>query len=412
MFLFCLLTAAFSAAQKPPLGSLPTEVFELYKQLHQYPELGQREVKTANLIKSELQKAGYSEFHSIAGLPTAVIAVLNTGKAGPVLALRAEMDARPQHEQTNLPYRSKVDSIMHSCGHDAHTALLLGAAKYLKQNQHLLSGKVVFLFQPAEETKGGADDIVNSGILKSLGVQRIYALHAVSGLPVGTLSVSPGAIMAGSNYFTIELKGKGSHAATPYEGNDLPLVTAELVQQLSLLPARKLSISERPCIISTTFIEVGRSGALNVLPSSAQFKGTVRAYENIDSSFKGAPSIKSLIKKCFDDYCASRNIQYTLKIDKGSPATINNQKLYSQLVPKLQARFTGRIDTTPFKGMFSEDFAYYTEAIPSLYFGWGIAKDAMGKENVHSDFFTIHPDSFPFGLELLITIALLENHAS
>jgi amidohydrolase len=381
--------------------------FDIYKRIHQEPELGKKEFKTAALIKAKLQEFGYTEFFDIPGLPTAVIAILNSKKPGPVIGLRAELDARPGKENTGLPYSSLIDTVMHSCGHDAHASILLATANTLIKNSKPLKGKIVFIFQPAEETKGGADDIVNSDVIKKLGIERIYALHSTDGMPVGTISISPGFIMAGSNYFTIDIIGNGSHAALPFKGDDIPLVLSDIVKGLSEIPARKMDISERPCVISTTYMTTGKTSGLNVLPDSAQFKGTIRAYENLDSSYKGQPSIKNIIETFLSQYCMPRNIKYNLKIEKGSPPTLNDPALFNNIIPKLQAVFSGKTDTSPYKGMTAEDFAYYTNQIPCLYFGLGVAKDNLGFGNIHSNKFSVHPDSFQYGIELMVLLTQL-----
>ena len=381
--------------------------FTIYKQIHRQPELGKKEFKTALLIKTNLEKFGYTDFREIKSLPTAVIAVLDTKRPGKTIGLRAEIDARPGKEKTGLPYSSETDNTMHSCGHDAHTSMLLATAKLLIENQNLLAGRIIFIFQPAEETKGGADDIVASGILKTLGVENLFAQHSVGGLPVGEVSISPGFTLAGSNYFSIYIKGRSSHAAAPFEGDDLPLALCNLVKDLSELPARKMDISQRPCVISTTYIESGTAPTdnLSTLPDSVSFKGTIRAYEDIDSTFRGQPSIKTIITNCIDKYCKINGLFDSIKIDKGSPPTFNDDQLYQKLVPLLQEKFSGKIDTSPYKGMFSEDFSYYTNQLPCLYFGLGIAKDGLGFEPVHSNKFSVHPDAFIFGIELLTLLA-------
>ena len=174
----CTWLLASADAQTNQFKTEGTAAFELYRILHQDPELGKKEFHTSSLLKKRLIEAGITEFHSVPGLPTAVIAVLDTHKPGPVIALRAEMDARPDTEATGLAYASKIPGIMHSCGHDAHAAILCTAATYLKKHSDAVSGKILFVFQPAEEVKGGADDIVNSGILTQLGVEAMFALRS------------------------------------------------------------------------------------------------------------------------------------------------------------------------------------------------------------------------------------------
>lgn len=379
--------------------------FEIYKQIHQYPELGKKEFKTSELIKNELKKIGFTEFYEVSNLPTCVIATIDTKQDGPTIAFRAELDARPGNENSGLRYSSKIDSVSHSCGHDAHASILLGTAKLLFSKKEELKGKIYFIFQPAEETKGGADDIVNSGILKTLKIQNIYALHSTSGLAVGRVSISSGYIMAGSNYFTIEIEGNGSHAATPFEGSNVPLLASRIVERIASIPSVKLDISARPCVISVTYIETGKANALNVIPPKAIIKGTIRAYESLDSTFQNQPSIKEIITKEVSQLCIEQNATCKIEISKGSPPTFNNFELFNTIIPKLTKSFSGTIDTSPYKGMFAEDFSYYTESIPCLYFGLGVAKENLGHSNVHSAEFSVHPDSFIFGIELFCDIA-------
>jgi amidohydrolase len=385
---------------------------DVYHAIHEQPELGKKEFKTSALIKTKLQFLGFTNFYKFDILPTAIIVILDTKRPGKTIGLRAELDARKDHELTNLPYKSKIDSVMHSCGHDAHAAILLASASLIIKHLDLYSGKIVFIFQPAEEIKGGADDIVNAGILELLGIKELFALHAASGLKVGAISVCPGFIMAGSNSFKLNISGRSSHAAAPYDGDDIPFALSDIVRQLENIPARKLSISDRPCIISTTFISSGSAESLNVLPASGEIRGTIRSYENIDSPFINYPSIDSVIKETVNRYCSSRKIQCTLKIEKGSPPCYNDSSLFSEMIPGLKGRFSGVIDTTPFKGMFSEDFAYYTERVRCVYFGWGIAKGDLGNVGVHSSHFTIHPDAFKYGIELMTLIPSVSSQAT
>lgn len=382
--------------------------FSVYKTLHQYPELGKQEFRTASFIDSSLRAFGYTEFYPVSGLPTAVIVVLDTKRSGPVIGLRAELDARKQQEATGLLYSSQLPNRMHSCGHDAHAAILLTAAKLLYTHRASLTGKIVFVFQPAEETKGGADDIVEAGILSTLKIERMFALHCYEGLNVGVVNICPGLLMSGSNYFSVAVKGKNSHAGYPFNGSDIPLSVSQLIAELSLMPARTMQISERPCVISITYMQSGDSDGTNVLPDSAHFKGTIRSYENIDSSYKGQTSIRSLVEAVITGFEQSKKVKVTLNITKGSPPLSNDPTLYDEVLPNLRARFSGIVDTTPYKSMAAEDFAYYTPGIPCLYFSLGIAKDGLGTAGVHTSKFSVHPDAFRYGVELMTILAGLK----
>jgi amidohydrolase len=387
-------------------------VQEAYQRIHSNPELGKKEFKTQAYLKEKLQALGYSEFVESTTAPTAVIAILDTGRPGKTIALRADMDARPlsggKDEPADHNPRSQIAGVMHNCGHDVHASILLSAAGALQSNRDQLSGKIVFIFQPAEEVKGGADDIVNEGILTKLKVESIFAMHVAPRMPVGTVGISPGPFLAGSNYFTLDIKGDSSHAAVPFEGADVPLAAAEIVTGLSKLPSRKLNVVSRPAIISVTKIETNGK-ALNVLPSGATIKGTIRAFEDLTTSQAGQPSIDEIIVRYLKGTAAAYDVEYSWDLRKGSPPTVNDPELFKTLIPELTKVWPGQVDTTPSKGMFSEDFSYYTAATPALYFSLGVAKDGLGGVGVHQRDFTIHPDALREGVRLFVNIAQLTN---
>lgn len=381
-------------------------VWRVYRDIHEHPELGKQERRTHDLIRRELTRLGFTEFVESTLAPTAVIAVLDTGRPGPVIALRAEMDARPTQEPADHDPRSTIDGVMHSCGHDAHAAMLLGTAALLRHNMQWISGRVVFVFQPAEETRGGADDIVNEGILKRLGVDAIFAQHAVSGMPVGTVNVAAGPTMAGSAYFTLRVTGKGSHAAQPSAGDDVLQATAAMVRELAELPARRLDIVARPVVISPTSMVAGTDAGTNVLPGEAVVKGTIRAFETAEPEGAADGSIGALMRRYLDGAAAAMGVDYDLAIRQGSPPTVNDDRLFQRLSAPLAAAWGPGLDTTPYRGMFSEDFAFYTDQLPSLYFGLGVARDGLGDGGVHSPEFTIHPAALAEGVRLLGIISM------
>ncbi|CAM2957821.1 N-acetyldiaminopimelate deacetylase [Flavobacterium succinicans] len=381
--------------------------FNIYKQIHQNPELGKNEIKTSALIKEELKKMGYGTLIEIPILPTCVIAELDTKKPGPVIAFRAELDAKKGKEETGLPYASKLN-LSHSCGHDAHASILLATAKLLMSVKGNLKGKIYFIFQPAEEIAGGADDIVNSGKLEELGIKNIFALHSAPNLTVGKLSISPGYTMAGSNYFSIVVEAKESHAAEPFRGDNMPIKLSQLIPNITAIPATKMSTTSRPCVISVTYIGMGDTLVknLNTIPGRAVIKGTIRSYEDIKKRFDNQPSIEELIKTEISAVFSEVNNSDKI-FSKGAPATINDETLYYTIITKLTKIYSGKIVPSE-RYMFSEDFSYYTEKIPCLYFGWGITKDDFGVADVHTTKFSIHPDAFIYGIELFADIATIQ----
>jgi amidohydrolase len=407
------LTAVFFAlaplaARAADIGSVLPVARDAYGFLHRNPELGKAETKAHDYLTGQLRGFGGFTFVASKNAPTAVIAVFDTGRPGPTIALRAEMDARRLDPGATEPAshspRSEIDGVMHNCGHDVHAAILLATAKYVATHKARYAGKIVFLFQPAEEVAGGADDIVAEGVLDKLGVKTLYALHSAPGMPVGAIAVSPGAMLAGSNYFTLKLTGRGSHAAAPHDGDDLPVVAADFVEALARLPARQLDIANRPVVISVTKV-VAESGGPNILPASAELSGTIRAFEPLTVAPEGGEAIETIIRRTIDGLAAAHGVRAEWSLRVGSPATVNDPSLYADTLPALQAAWPGRIDTRPSRGMFSEDFAYYTADRPAFYVSLGVAKGGLGEGGVHTADFTIHPDALEAGVRLMTTLA-------
>ena len=382
---------------------------DAYIFLHTNPELGKDVVKAHDYLTAKLKSLGYTDFITSPSLPMAVIAILDTGRPGPTIALRSEMDARPLPGNTDEPTshdpRSGVPGVMHNCGHDAHAAILLGVAALVKQNAEHFSGRIVFLFQPAEETPGGADDIVHDGTLEGLGVEKIFALHSAPDMPVGTIAIAPGDTLAGSSYFKLQLAGRSSHAAAPFDGDDVALGAMKVAEELSQLPARRVDISNRPVVISITNF-TANSGASNVLPATAEIDGTIRAYEDPAHAPPGETPLKDIILGRVAAVSAAYDLTATwTEFRVAAPPTRNDTDLFDEVVPLLSSSFPGDVDTRPRRSMYSEDFSYYTEKFKSLYFSLGIQKDDLGAAGVHTADFTIHPDALKVGIKLMALLA-------
>ena len=400
-----------AAARPPVLASDVAKVMPSvrrdFEAIHRHPELGKQEVETAKLVRRRLHEIGFKDLVEVKGLPTAVIAVLDSGRPGKTIALRSELDARKAVEKTKLPYASEVPGLMHSCGHDAHAAMLLGAAEVLMARKDTLRGRVVFVFQPAEESPGGADEIVADGVLDRLQVTAMFAQHAAPPLPVGEVRISPGPALAGSNYFTATVTGKGSHAAVPGEGGDVVLAAAQIAQALSEYPARHLDLVSHPAVVSVTTFNAGDAESLNVLPSEAKFQGTLRSFDDLKAPIGTSPSLFDRLQAQAASSSAAHGVSTRLDLYAASPVTKNDPALYASLIGPLRARWPeGKLGDAP-RGMFSEDFSFYTNARPCLYFSLGVAKDGLGLVSPHSDEFSFHPDALPVGVTLLTTVALL-----
>ncbi len=412
----CAFAACISAQQNEndtavvldqAAAAVAPSVEDSYHRIHQQPELGKKEFITSKLVRARLEQLGITQFVDVPSLPTAVVGLIDTGRPGKTVALRAELDARPGTEATGLPFASTIPDCMHSCGHDAHAAILLGAAEVIKKHLDLFSGRVVFLFQPAEETAGGADDVVRDKILSNLNVTTMVAQHSAPGLPVGKFQISPGAVLAGSSYFTVDVKGRGGHAATPHETDDVLTGATAMVTEIVRLPARSLDVLRHPCVISVTYLNSGETTALNVLPPSAQFRGTIRSFDALDDQIAGKESIRTLFMRTITGSAAERGLSATVDLHNGPPPTLNDSALYCSLVPLLAKRLGEEALSTGERGMFSEDFAYYTPVVPCLYFSLGIQKDGLGNESVHTNKFTIHPDALRYGVRLFVHAAQL-----
>lgn len=381
-----------------------TLVRSTYEHLHAHPELGHKEFETSKLIRTELERAGYTEFVDSRSLKTEVITVLRTGRPGRTICLRADLDALEIEENSGLECVSKISGLMHACGHDAHSAMLLGAAVELKRDPRV-NGTIVFLFQPAEEVKGGADDIIEDSTLHKLGVERVFGQHVFPGLPVGTIRIAPGPVLAGSNYYSVVVKGRGSHAAYPHQGDDVPTCLANIVSGLTSLPARKLNVLEEPCIISVGWIECDTAKVYNALPEECSFGGTVRAYMDIGDSLQNGGTIESLMANFVTHTAQATGCTATLKLRRGAPPTLNDPQLTEAVLAAARDFPALGPDGQSIKRMTAEDFSYYTQEFPSLYFSLGIAKDGLGEAGLHTSEFTIHPDALDVGTDFLVWLA-------
>jgi len=385
-------------------GGVSSTVRSTYERIHAHPEIGHHEYETSKLIRGELEQAGYAEFADAPSLETEVIAILRTGRPGPTVCLRAELDALEILEDSTHEVCSTVPGRMHACGHDAHAAMLLGAALELK-NDSRVNGTIVFLWQPAEEVKGGADDLVKDGTLKKLGVEKMFAQHVFPGLPVGVVRIAPGPVLAGSNYYSVTVTGRSSHAAYPHQGDDVPTCMANIVAGLTSLPARKMNVLEEPCIMSVAWIECDTSKTYNVLPSECSFGGTVRAYIDIADTIQNGGTIESLMQDYITNTAEAYGCEAELKLRRGAPPTVNDPELCAAVLEAADEIPMLRADGTSIQRMTAEDFAYYTHEFPSLYFSLGIAKDGVGDAGIHTEQFQIHPEALEVGTDFLIRLA-------
>lgn len=333
---------------------LPTEIINEAianrHYLHQHPELSEQEFETTQFIQEQLTALGISCWNL--ANPTGVVAEIGQGK--PVIALRADMDALPIEEQTDLPYRSQNSGVMHACGHDFHTASLLAAAKILKQKEDELTGTLRLIFQPAEEMNKGARALIREGVLAD--VDAIIGFHNKPDLPVGTVGIKSGPLMAAVGQFTVEITGVGTHAAAPHHGSD-PIVTAcQIITNLQALVSRHVSPLS-PVVLSIAHIQGGNTW--NVIPEKVFFEGTLRTFYTQDQE-KMRTLFDKMVQQTADVYGQTADIQWIM-----TPPVVDNDTNISEFVEQTTQEFATVV--TPEWMLGAEDFANYMEHVPGCF---------------------------------------------
>lgn len=354
---------------------LELRLISIRRHLHKYPELSEKEFETTQSIEKWLGEAGIKTRQT--GLKTGVFADIKGGKSGPVVAIRADIDALPIEEQTGLPYASTIKGVMHACGHDFHTAALIGAGYLLKKEQLELSGTVRLIFQPAEELGGGAEQVIQDGQID--GVKAIIGLHNKPDLPVGTIGLKEGPLMASVDRFHIVLQGKGSHAAMPHNGNDPIASAAQLVTALQTIVSRSISPLAN-AVVSVTKITGGTTW--NVIPGEVTLEGTIRTFD---------PLIREEIKDKFytivNHITAAFSQEATIGWFPGPPA-LNNHQAVTAIARDTAERQSLQV-ISPEPTMGGEDFACYLEYVPGTFAFFG----TNGNEDWHHPAFTVDEGS-------------------
>ena len=351
---------------------------EIRHRIHQHPELAYNEFQTADLVASELKKAGYEVETGIGG--TGVTAVLDSGNPGPTVGLRADMDALPLQEKTGLPYASKVEGVMHACGHDGHTATLLGVAKTLMQQREKVQGKIKFIFQPAEEGKAGACAMIEDGVLENPKIDFIFGYHNWPGVRLGHLGVKPGCQLAATTALEFYIRGKGGHAALPHLCDDVVLTGSQLVQSLHALVGR-INRATDPAVISITQFRAGQDSH-NVLPDQVTLMGTLRT-----TSSESLARMKKGIEDLAHGASKATGLSVECKLMEGYPATINHEA-ETQYVKNIAAQVLGAEQISAFDApsMGGEDFAFFLEKVPGCYFFLGNGEDSPSLHNPKFDY--------------------------
>ena len=348
------------------------QVVEWRRHLHQYPELSNREFKTAKYVENHLRSLGLEVKTGVA--KTGVIGILKGAQPGPVIGLRADMDALPVTERVNIPFASKEKGeyngaqvgVMHACGHDTHVAMLMGAATVLSGMKDKIKGTIVFIFQPAEEgppagEEGGADLMVKEGVMDAPKIDAIFGIHINSQTPIGTIKYRSGAIMASSDWFTIKVKGKQTHGAYPWSGVDPIAVAAQIYNGLQLIVSRRSELIKSPVVITVGKINAGVRE--NIIPEELTMAGTIRV---LDAEMQ--TQVHEKIKLTAEKIAESMGATVEVTIDRKTPVTYNTPELVRKMLPSLE-KAAGRenvIETNWVTG--AEDFAFYGAKAPSFFF--------------------------------------------
>jgi len=407
-----LFAADLKTTLAADIQKLMPKVIEWRRDLHQHPELSNREFRTSKLVAAELKKLGLEVQTGIAH--TGVVAILKGAKPGPVVALRADMDALPVKEQVDLPFASKATAeyngqqvgVMHACGHDAHVAMLLGAATVLSKQQKDLAGTVMFIFQPAEEgaptgEEGGASLMLKQGLFAKTKPDAIFGLHVWPG-PTGQLQVKTEGIMAAADSFEIKVKGVQVHGSSPWRGVDPIAVSGQLITALHQIPARQLDVTQAPAVMSIGQVHGGVRW--NIIPDEVVLGGTVRTFDP-----QMREQLLAKMKHTAEHIAAASGATAEFHQHGFAAVTWNDVKLTEWAMPSLTWA-AGKAGVSSIKPITaSEDFSFYQQQVPGVFFFLGIADEGADLSKTapnHSPFFRVNEAALENGVRALSGLAV------
>ncbi|HEY0969487.1 MAG TPA: amidohydrolase [Gemmatimonadales bacterium] len=392
-------------------GVMP-KVIAWRRDIHEHPELSNREVRTGKLVADHLRSLGIEVRSEVAH--TGVVGVLRGGKPGPVVALRADMDALPVTEETDLPFRSTVRStyngqevgVMHACGHDAHTAMLMGAAEVLARMKDDLAGTVVFLFQPAEEgvpagETGGAGLMIEEGALANPKVDAVFGLHVFSTMPTGKIGYRAAGIMAGSDNLRIVVRGRQTHGALPWEGVDPIVAAAQVVTGLQTVISRQADLTVAPAIVTVGVIRGGTR--FNIIPDSVMMEGTIRTFDPAMQK-----EIHANVKRTAEKIAESAGATAEVTIAIGNPVTYNDPALTERMLPTLRRVAGAESVVLAQPTTTAEDFSRYQKVVPGMFVFLGVADPKVDPATIaanHSPRFMVDESALPVGVRTLVGLA-------
>lgn len=400
-------------------NKLMPKVIAWREDIHQHPELSNREFRTAGIVANHLRSLGIEIKTGVAH--TGVVGILKGGKPGPVIALRADMDALPVYEDNNLSFRSidstlyngKMTPVMHACGHDSHVAMLMGVAEILASVKDELAGTIKFIFQPAEEgppagEEGGAKFMVKEGVLDDPKVDVIFGQHIESGGKIGTFSYRSGSVAAENDIFKITVRGKQSHGAAPWSGVD-PIVTAsQIVMALQTIISRNSQLTNNAAVLTVGSFHAGIRE--NIIPAEAVLTGTIRTLDTLMRN-----TIHQRMREVVNGIAASANATAEINISMEDAMLVNDPDLTAEMAPTLRL-LAGDINVKIVQaGMGAEDFAYFAQKVPGFFFQTGaLSADKKPSEVLHhTPGFMIDENSFAIGVKALcyLTINYMNKHA-
>lgn len=415
LLLFTMTLSVFpidlSAEIEAATAKLMPKIIEWRRHIHENPELGNREVKTAKYVEDHLRRLGIEVRTGIA--KTGVVGILKGSQPGPVIGLRADMDGLPVTERNDLPFRSKATAeyngqtvgVMHACGHDTHVAMLMGAAEVLSGMKDKIKGTVVFIFQPAEEgppagEEGGAPLMVKEGVMDNPKIDAIFGIHINSQTPIGTIKYRSGSVMAASDWFEIKIKGKQTHGAYPWLGTDPIAVATQIYTGLQMIVARRSELPKAPVVITVGRINGGVRE--NIIPETLSMAGTIRT---LDSAMQD--DVHEKIRQTVKGIAESMGATAEVTIDRKAPVTYNTPALVEKMLPSLQ-KAAGKDNVLAADWVTgAEDFAFFGEKAPSFYFmvgGMPLGKDVKDAAAHHTPDFFIDDSRLDVGVKAFSNI--------
>jgi IAA-amino acid hydrolase len=372
-------------------------IIDIRRELHKHPELMYEEVKTSALVRRELDDLGIAYQSPIA--KTGVLASIGNGE-GPCVALRADMDALPIHEETDVPFRSEIDGKMHACGHDCHTAMLLGAAKILKSKESEINGTIKLFFQPAEEGGAGGKLMRDEGALENPKVERIFGLHVWPQMPTGQIGSKEGTFLAATTFLDLTIKGVGGHAAVPHLTRDPVLTSAQIITNLQSIISRELDPLDSG-VVSISAIHGGQ--AANVIPSEVKILGTLRSL-----TMDGLKSLQIRVKEIAEKIAEAHECEAIVKYPGNDyPPTVNDGEMWD-FAKKIGSSMLGKENVNDLEAvMGGEDFAYYTEQVKGCFVVLGVQnKKIDAVYSVHHPMFKADEKALHIGTALHTSFAL------